>query len=115
MNSINTKEFKEKIFNYSENKTWKFEGTRSAIVDFSASWCGPCKMIAPILEELSEQYKDQIDVYKVDIDENPDLTGALGIRGVPTMLIIPVNGEPKRIVGAVPKNKIEEAIKNILL
>ena len=116
MTELLTKEtFFEKVFNYEKNKEWKFEGEIPCIIDFYADWCGPCKMIAPILEELSEEFKGKINIYKVDTEVEQELAGAFGIRSIPSMLFVPKNGEPQMSQGALPKNQLEKIINDVLL
>ncbi|MBM4176733.1 MAG: thioredoxin [Ignavibacteria bacterium] len=111
-----TKEtFLEKVFNYEQNKDWKFEGKIPALIDFYADWCGPCKMIAPILEELAEEYKGQINIYKVDTEEERELAGAFGIRSIPSLLFIPINEQPQMAAGALPKDALKDIIDKVLL
>jgi thioredoxin 1 len=107
--------FKEKIMDYEANKDdWKFEGKLPTILDFSAdSWCQPCKILSPILEELSTEYEGKIDFYKIDVDEQQELSGMFGIRSVPSILFIPMIGEPQMVVGVLPKDKIIQAIEEI--
>ena len=107
--------FLEKVFNYEQNKEWKFEGELPALVDFWAPWCGPCRMVGPVLEELSEEYKDKINIYKVNTDEEQELGSVFGIRSIPSLLFIPKEGHPKMAVGALPKQSLIEAIEKELL
>ena len=110
-----TKEaFLEKVFNFKENKEWKFEGKKPALIDFYADWCGPCKMLAPILEELSEEYGDKIDIYKIDTEAEQELFAAFGIRSIPSMLFCPTEGEPQMANGALPKADLERVISEVL-
>lgn len=110
-----TKEsFLEKVFNFEENKEWKFEGQVPAIIDFYADWCGPCKMIAPILEQLSEEYGDKITIYKVDTEAEPELSAAFGIRSIPSMLFCPMEEQPQMANGALPKPELERIIGDVL-
>lgn len=110
-----TKEaFLEKVFNFKENKEWKFEGKKPALIDFYADWCGPCKMLAPILEELSEGYGDKIDIYKIDTEAEQELSAAFGIRSIPSMLFCPTEGEPQMANGALPKADSERVISEVL-
>lgn len=106
--------FFEKVFDYSKNKEWKFEGDKPAIIDFYADWCGPCKMIAPILEELSEEYKGKVDIYKVDTEAEQELSAAFAIRSIPSMLFVPKDGQPQMAQGALPKQELERIIKDVL-
>jgi thioredoxin 1 len=106
--------FLEKVFNFEENKDWKFEGKRPVLIDFYADWCGPCKAIAPILEQLSEEYGDKIDVYKIDTEAEQELAAAFGIRSIPSMLFCPLEGQPEMANGALPKPELERIIADVL-
>ena len=98
-------EFSEKIANLdSAISEWHYLGSRPAIVDFYATWCGPCRTLAPILEELSEEYAGEVDIYKVDIDCEQELAAAFGVRSVPTLLFIPARGMPQMATGALPED-----------
>jgi thioredoxin 1 len=112
---LNKQTFLDKVFNYEKNKEWKFEGELPTLVDFWAPWCGPCRMVGPILEELSEEYKGKINVYKVNTDEEQELGGVFGIRSIPSLLFIPKDGQPKMAVGALPKESLIEVIEKELL
>ncbi|MBK8807743.1 MAG: thioredoxin [Bacteroidales bacterium] len=112
---INSEEFKTLIFNYETNKEWKFAGTRPCIVDFYADWCGPCKMVAPRLDELSKEYAGKVDFYKVNTDEQRNLSGAFGIRGIPAILYCPANGQPQMTTGASSKEEYKKIIESFLL
>lgn len=106
--------FLEKVFNYEENKEWKFEGSVPAIIDFYADWCGPCKMIAPILEQLSDEYQGKLNIYKVDTEAEQELSAAFGIRSIPSMLFCPMGEEPQMANGALPKPEMERIIADVL-
>ena len=112
---LDTQGFKDKIFNYETEKEWKFQGTKPAIIDFYADWCGPCKSIAPVLEELSDQYSDSLVIYKVDTDKEMELSSLFGIQSIPTLLFIPVQGHPMVQKGALPKNVLQQVIEERLL
>lgn len=112
---LTTQEFKEKVFNYEVNKEWKYNGDKPAIIDFYADWCRPCKMVAPILEDLAVEYKDDIVIYKVDTEAEQELAAVFGIRSIPSILFVPVNGQPQMAQGALPKESFKEAINDILL
>ncbi len=112
---LTTKDFKEKVFNYEANKEWKYEGSLPAIVDFYADWCGPCKMVAPLLEELAKEYSGKIMVYKVDTENEQELASVFGIQSIPTLLFIPKSGQPQAAMGALPRKTFEQVIKDILL
>ena len=109
-------EFLRKIINYEENPSeWKYLGDKPAIVDFYASWCGPCKIVAPILEELAAEYKDDIYIYKIDTDKEGELSAAFGISSIPTMFFIPMGGNPQVVQGALPREELKKIIENTLL
>jgi thioredoxin 1 len=112
---LTTADFKEKVFNYEANKEWKYEGTLPAIVDFYADWCQPCKMVAPILEDLASEYAGKIMIYKVNTEEEQELASVFGIQSIPTLLFIPKEGNPQTAMGALPKQTFEQAIKDVLL
>lgn len=112
---LTTDQFKNEVFDYTTEKEWKFKGEKPAIVDFYADWCGPCKAIAPILEELSEEYKDQLIIYKVDTEKESELSAVFGIRSIPTMLFIPKNDQPMMQPGALPKSVLKEVIEKELI
>jgi thioredoxin 1 len=106
--------FKKKIFNYETNKEWKFEGETPAIIDFYADWCGPCKIVAPILEELKEEYGDKLDIFKVNTEEQRELSSVFGIQSIPSLLFIPKEGQPQMAMGALPKETFRQAISEVL-
>lgn len=112
---LNKKTFLEKVFNYEENKDWKFEGELPCIIDFYADWCQPCKMVAPILEELQLEFEGKINIYKVNTEVEQELAGAFGIRSIPSMLFCPKDGQPQMAVGALPKETLTQAINDVLL
>jgi len=110
-----TKEtFLEKVFNFEENKEWKFEGDVPVFIDFYADWCGPCKSLAPVLEQLSEEYGEKINIYKVDTEAEQELAAAFGIRSIPAMLFCPMEGQPQMANGALPKAELERIIADVL-
>lgn len=110
-----TKElFLAKVFNYESNKEWKFEGDKPCIIDFYADWCQPCKMVAPILEELAEEYNGKLDVYKVDTEKETELASVFGIRSIPSLLFVPRDGQPQMAMGALPKETFVQAFKDVL-
>ena len=113
--NLTAADFKTKVFDYTKHDTWKFEGTRPAIIDFYADWCGPCKMVAPVLEELSNEFEGKIDIYKVDTEAEQELSAVFGIRSIPSMLFIPVGDRPKMQAGALPKNALQNIINEELL
>jgi thioredoxin len=107
--------FLKKVFNFEQNKEWKFEGTLPAVIDFWAPWCGPCKMVGPIIDELSREYEGKVHFYKVNTDEEQELAGAFGIRSIPSLLFVPMSGQPKMAVGALPKEALKQAVEEELL
>ena len=115
MTALLTKEqFLEKVFNFEKHKDWKYEGSLPCIVDFYADWCGPCQSLAPLLEELSETYKGKLFIYKIDTEVEQELSGAFGIRSIPSMLFCPTEDSPQMAQGALPKQELERMIQEIL-
>lgn len=112
---LTTQDFKDKVFNYETEQEWKYQGTLPAIIDFYADWCGPCKMVAPVLEELSEEYEGQLVIYKVDTEVEMELAAVFGIQSIPTFLFIPVKGQPMMQPGAFPKKVFKQVIDERLL
>lgn len=111
---LSTDEFKKKVFDFEANQTWKFEGDLPCIVDFYADWCGPCKMVSPILDAIGEEYKGKVNVYKINTDEEQELAGAFGIQSIPSLLFIPKSGDPRMTMGALPKAQILKAMKDVM-
>jgi thioredoxin len=110
-----TKEtFLNKIFNYEKNKEWKFEGKKPCIIDFYADWCGPCKVVAPVLEELAKDFDGKINVFKVDTEAEQELASVFGIRSIPSFLFVPAKGQPQMAMGALPKETFVNAFKDVL-
>jgi len=112
---LTTRDFKDKIFDYETEKDWKSKGSLPMIIDFYADWCGPCRMVAPILEELSDEYEGRLLIYKVDTEAEAELAGVFGIQSIPTFLFIPVEGDPMMQPGAFPKHVFKEIIEEQLL
>lgn len=112
---LTKQDFLDKVFNYEESKEWNYKGDEPALIDFYADWCGPCKMVAPILEELSEEYKGKVKIYKIDTEQEQELAAIFGIRSIPSLLFIPKEGKPQMAQGALPKDALQDAINNILL
>ncbi len=109
-------DFLKKVADYEKNpQEWKYLGDKPALIDFYASWCGPCKALAPVLEELAAEYGDQIYIYKINTEEEQDLAAAFGIRSIPTLLFIPLEGKPQMAQGAMPKDSLKEAIDKVML
>jgi len=107
--------FLDQIFDYTKEKEWKYKDNVPAIIDFYADWCGPCKMVAPILEELSEKYAGKLKIYKLDTEVERELAAVFGIRSIPSILFIPVEGRPMMQVGALPKSVLIDVIEKELL
>ena len=112
---LTAQEFKDRIFDYEKEEEWKFKGEVPAIIDFYAEWCGPCKAIAPVLEELSIEYSDRLIIYKIDTDKEMELSSLFGIQSIPTLLFIPLNGKLMVQKGALPKNVLQQVIEERLL
>jgi len=115
MEHLTKQTFLEKVFNYETNKEWKFEGKLPCIIDFYADWCQPCKIVAPILEELAVEFEGKINIYKVNTEQEVELASAFGIRSIPSMLFCPAEGQPQMAVGALPKETLIQAINDVLL
>lgn len=114
MLELDMQSFKEKVFNFEENKEWKFEGDKPVVIDFYADWCGPCKMLSPVLEELSKEYEGKIDIYKVNTDKEQELSSMFGIRSIPSILFCPSDGDPQMAMGALPKDQLKKAFSEVL-
>lgn len=115
MEHLTKETFLEKVFNFEQNQEWKFEGNLPCLIDFYADWCGPCKMVAPILEELSEEFKGKINIYKVNTETEQELAAAFGIQSIPSLLFCPKDGKPQMAMGALPKQAMTDAINEVLL
>lgn len=113
---MNKQMFLDKVFDYTTGATeWKYKGDKPAVIDFYATWCGPCRMVAPILKDLAKEYGDSIVVYKIDTDKERELSGAMGIQSLPTIVFIPKTGQPQVIIGAADKATFKRAIDEVLL
>ncbi len=112
---LTAEQFKNEVFDYTTEKEWKFKGDKPAIIDFYADWCGPCKMVAPILEDLSDDYKDQVIIYKVDTEVERELSSVFQIRSIPSMLFIPMDKQPMMQAGALPKDALKDVIEKELI
>jgi thioredoxin 1 len=114
MEHLTKETFLEKVFDYEKNKDWKFAGELPCIIDFYADWCGPCKMVSPILEDLSRQYAGKINIYKIDTEKEQELAAVFGIRSIPSLLFVPKEGKPQMAMGALPRDSFVDAINNVL-
>ena len=114
MEHLTKQTFMEKVFDFENNKDWKFNGDKPCIIDFYADWCQPCKMVAPILEELSEEYKGKVDIYKVNTEDEQELAAVFGIRSIPSILFVPKDDKPQMAMGALPKESFVDAIQKVL-
>lgn len=118
MENLNLNTFKEKVcecgFGGTGDAKWAYKGTIPAVIDFYADWCGPCKMVTPILEELSKEYEGKLHVYKINTETEQELAGIFGITSIPSILFIPVEGQPQMSAGAMPKNQFKKLFKDIL-
>ena len=112
---LTSQDFKEKVFDYDKGSEWKYEGSLPAIIDFYADWCQPCKMVAPVLEELALKYAGKIMVYKVNTENEQELASVFGIQSIPTLLFVPKEGPPQTAMGALPKQTFEKVIREVLL
>lgn len=112
---LTTQDFKDKVFDYSAEKEWKYKGALPAIIDFYADWCGPCRMVAPVLEELAREYEGKLVIYKVDTEKELELAGVFGIQSIPTFLFIPLEGQPMMQPGAYPKKFFKQVIEEHLV
>lgn len=113
---LTSAEFKEKVFNWEKSPdTWVFEGKRPCVVDFYADWCKPCRIVAPIMEELALKYQGKVTIYKVNTDKEKEVASAFGIRAIPSVLFCPMKGKPQMATGALPKDSYIEVIEEFLL
>ncbi len=114
MEHLSKETFKNKVFDYEQQKEWNFAGELPCVIDFYADWCAPCKMVAPILEELAEKYSGKVNIYKINTEDQQELAAAFGIRSIPSILFCPKDGKPQMAMGALPKESFEKAFKDIL-
>ena len=115
MEHLTKETFLTKVFNFEQNQEWKFEGNLPCLIDFYADWCGPCKMVAPILEELAKEFDGKINIYKVNTEVEQELAAAFGIQSIPSLLFCPKEGKPQMAMGALPKQAMTDAINEVLL
>ena len=113
--TLNNESFKTKVFNYEDNKEWKYEGKEPAIIDFYADWCAPCRQLSPLIDEIAKEYDGKLVVYKVDTEKEKVLAQDMGISGLPTLLFVPAKGSPQMSMGALPKESLVKAINEVLL
>lgn len=112
---LTKQDFIDKVFDFEQEQEWKYKGEMPSIIDFYADWCGPCKSIAPVLEELSDEYKGRLNIYKIDTDKEVELSSLFGIQSIPTLLFIPAEGAPMMQKGAIPKSAFKQVIEERLL
>ncbi len=106
--------FKQKVFDYSKSKEWKFAGDKPCIIDFYATWCGPCKIMAPTVDQIAKEYKGKINVYKVDVDDQKELANVFGVSGIPSVLFCPASSKPQMSTGLISKSDFDKRIKDFL-
>lgn len=111
---LSTDLFKKNIFDFSVEKEWKYKGKTACLIDFYADWCGPCKRVAPIMDELSAQYKGKVKFYKVNIDKEGELASVFGVKSIPSILFVPLKGQPQMTTGAYPKEDYVKMIEEII-
>ncbi len=112
--NITKQDFIEKVFDFENEGDWKFKGDKPVIIDFYADWCGPCKMVAPVLEQLSKEYEGKLNIYKVNTETEQELSAAFGISSIPSILFIPLDEKPQMAAGALPKEQFKNIIKDVL-
>jgi thioredoxin len=114
MEHLTKETFKQKVFNFDAGKDWKFEGDLPCVIDFYADWCGPCKAVAPVLEELAAEYDGKLNIYKVNTEEQQELAAMFGVRSIPSLLFCPKEGDPQMAMGALPKESFKKAFDEVL-
>lgn len=110
---LNTQNFVDRIFDFRLETEWRYKGKKPAIIDFYTDWCGPCKRVAPIMQELAEEYKGEINIYKVNTDNEQELAQTFGIQSIPSIMFIPMEGKPHMYVGAFPKDEYVRIINEV--
>ena len=112
---LTTAEFKKKVIDFEKHPNeWVFEGKNPAIIDFFATWCGPCRRMSPTVDKIAKDYAGKIDVYKIDIDKEKQVAMVFGIQSVPTILFVPVTGKPTMQEGALDEASFRQAIREVL-
>ena len=115
MEHLTKETFRQKVFDWEKNNDWQFAGELPCIIDFYADWCGPCRMVSPILEDLAQAYKGKIEIYKVNTEQEQELAAVFGIRSIPSLLFCPKDGKPQMAMGALPREAFVDAINSVLL
>ena len=113
VHSIDQDRFKDVIADWGA-RDWKMVSPRPVVVDFYADWCGPCRRLAPILREIAHYYQGEVDFYRINVDDNPDIAAAFEVRSIPMLLICPLDGEPKTVVGLYAKQEYIRVITQAL-
>ena len=114
MEHLTKETFKQKVFDFENKKEWEYSGNVPCIIDFYADWCGPCKMVSPVLEQLAKEYDGKVNIYKINTEQEQELAGVFGISSIPSILFVPVNEQPQMATGALPKQAFVNAIRDIL-
>jgi thioredoxin len=114
MEHLTKETFKEKVFDFEAKKDWNYSGTIPCIIDFYADWCGPCKMVSPVLEELAREYDGKVAIYKINTEEQQELAALFGITSIPSLLFVPMDDKPQMAMGAMPKQAFVNAIRDVL-
>lgn len=113
METLTIETFKQKVFDFTKNKNWTFSGQKPVIVDFYADWCGPCRALSPILDNVAKKYSGKVDIYKVNTESTPELAALFDVRGIPSILFIPTSGEPSMSSGVIPEEGFDQAINEL--
>ncbi|MFH1853176.1 MAG: thioredoxin [Candidatus Neomarinimicrobiota bacterium] len=111
---LTKQEFLDKVFDYETSKEWNYRGNLPAIIDFYADWCGPCKVLSPVIEDLAVEYDGMVNFFKIDTEAEQELAAVFGIRSIPSMLFIPSDDKPQMATGALPKDQLRHVIKDVL-